>query len=272
MMGLAVMFGIGAAIVAVRLAQSAARPLIAEEADHQVAVAARDLELGAVLRSEDIRLIDWPSSSLPQGYSGNPATLIGRGVMAPVTTNEPLLDSKLAGKGSGGGLPIIIPDGMRGISVKVDEVIGVAGFVLPGTRVDVVVVVEPRGSGGEPTSRVILQNVRVLAAGQSIQHDAEGKPQTVTVITLMVTPQEAELLALASNQGRIQLALRNTLDTAEAPTPGALLANLSSSRRPQVTARDGTRQSSNPAESGRKVVEMYRGGQRTLTTFRNGSQ
>src|SRR5439155_16731747 len=116
-------------------------------------------------------------------------------------------------KDAGGGLPIIIRDGMRAMSVRVDEVIGVAGFVLPGTHVDVLLSLDKGDNRSQSITRTILQNVQILAAGQSVTRDKEGKPQTVSVVTLLVSPEDAELLVLATKEGRLQLALRNTLDT-----------------------------------------------------------
>src|SRR5690606_16244523 len=152
---------------------------------------------------------------LPVGYYGSSAEVIGRGLITPVAANEPLMATKLADIESGGGLPIVIPEGMRALSVRVDEVIGVAGFVLPGTRVDVLLTITPpTGTNQIPVTRIILQTIQTLASGQTIQRDADGTPQTVSVVTLLVSPDQAERLALASTEGRIQLALRNTLDMA----------------------------------------------------------
>ena len=142
----------------------------------------------------------------------------------PLHPNEPLLESKLAPKDGGGGLPVAINEGMRALSVKVDEVISVAGFVVPGTRVDVLLTMDGPGGGKEAITKVILQNVQALAAGQSVEKDKDGKPQPVGVLTVLVTPEQAESLALASNQGKIQLALRNTLDTLHIKTDGARAA------------------------------------------------
>ena len=157
---------------------------------------------------------------------------------------------------------------MRAVSVRVDEVIGVAGFVLPGTRVDVLLTLDKGPSRPQSITKTLLQNVQTLAAGQSVQRDKEGKPQTVTVITLLVSPDDAELLALASKEGRLQLALRNTLDTLAVTTNGARADKLSPSApsgsapsRPQ-RARPVATPRANPT-----VVEGYKGGERTLTTF-----
>jgi pilus assembly protein CpaB len=140
--------------------------------------------------------------------------------------NEPILPAKLASKEAGAGLPPIIPPGKRALSVRVNEVIGVAGYVLPGTRVDVVATANPSTRAEDITTKVVLQNVEVLAAGTRLEQDTpDGKPMQVTVVTLLVTPEESERLTLASTEGKIQLALRNPLDT-ETPTTSGVKPNM----------------------------------------------
>jgi pilus assembly protein CpaB len=242
------------------------QPVVAAPAPEQggtvrVAVATRDLPLGTILRSEDVKLVGWPDDVLPMGYAATTADLVGRGLITPVQTNEPILSAKMADRESGGGLPILIPEGMRAVSVKVDEVIQVAGFVTAGTRVDVMVTMAAEG----PTqTRTFLQNIQALAAGQTIERDIEGKPQTVSVITLLVTLQQAERLALAASEGRIQLALRNQIDSQEVQTSGARTATLFEGPRPAGVRRAVAV----PAQAReRAVIEAYRGGTRTLHTF-----
>lgn len=194
-----------------------------------VVAAATDIKLGTVLRNVDLRTIEI-AGPLPQGAILKPADAIGRGVISDLYSGEPVLESRLAPKGSGGGLAATIPDGMRACAVKVDEVVGVAGFVTPGMRVDVLISGNPPGTTANSTQgsqvRTLLQNIQVLSAGTDIQRDAEGKPQQVQVVNLLVTPQQAEALSLASNQTKIQLVLRNPLDTKVADTPGTGLARL----------------------------------------------
>lgn len=240
----------------------------------RVAVAARDLGVGSVLAPTDVKLVEWPADALPAGYVRSPEELIGRGVLMPLRANEPLLPGKLAPQGAGGGLPVIIPNGMRAVSVRVDEVIGVAGFVVPGTRVDVVVTLSQRNGHGDATSLVAVQNVQVLAAGQSIQQDSAGKPQTATVITLLVTPQQAETLALASSEGRIQLALRNTLDPGSTTTAGTRVSSMvGGAPEPVVPAArpaaapPSARPSPAPPRHHGPVIEVFRGSSRSVTTF-----
>lgn len=186
-----------------------------------VVVAAADLEVGAELGRDDIRIIDWPANGVPAGAIGDPNEVYGRGLILPVIQNEPILPNKLASKEAGAGLPPAIPPGLRAVSVRVNEVIGVAGYVLPGTHVDVVATVSPSEQRGDMTSKVILTNVQVLAAGTKIDRDTDkNKPMPVSVVTLLVNPEESERLTLAASEGKIQLALRNPLDRATPATRG----------------------------------------------------
>src|SRR5688500_14958055 len=192
-----------------------------------VVVAAAALDVGAELRGDDLRIIEWPAHAVPAGAFPTIKELVGRGVVIPITMNEPILPAKLASTEAGAGLPPAIPEGFRALSVRVNEVIGVAGYVLPGTRVDVVATVSPTNQPDQMTSKVILTNVQVLAAGTKIERDLENdKPVAVSVVTLLVDPVEAERLTLASTEGKIQLALRNPLDKSKPETPGVRPAGL----------------------------------------------
>lgn len=188
-----------------------------------VVVAATDLQLGAELREDDVRVIEWPSAAVPAGAIGDKKEVIGRGLITPVIQNEPILPLKLASKEAGAGLPPVIPPGLRAVSVRVNEVIGVAGYVVPGTHVDVLTTINPSSSGpqqGQMTSKVILTDVQVLAAGTKIETTEKDKPMPVSVVTLLVNPDEAERLTLAATEGKIQLALRNPLDRSAPATRG----------------------------------------------------
>jgi pilus assembly protein CpaB len=192
-----------------------------------VVVAAADLQIGAEVKKEDVTVVNFPAGQAPQGSFSKPADVIGRGLIVPVVMHEPILSAKLASKEAGVGLPPVIPEGMRAVSVRVNEVIGVAGYVLPGTRVDVVATASPTNERSDTTSKVILSNVQVLTAGTRMEQDQEqGKPVQVTVVTLLVNPEQAERLALASTEGKIQLALRNPLDQGAPVTPGIKTAAL----------------------------------------------
>jgi pilus assembly protein CpaB len=177
-----------------------------------IVVAAQGVSVGSRLSEADLRLAPWPRAVPLKGSFQNIADVIGRGVVVPMISNEPILESKLAPTGSGAGLTAAIPDGMRAVGVKVNDVIGVAGFVVPGSRVDVILSGSPGKEGEVEMSKVILENIQVLAAGQNVATDGNGKPQNVQVVTLLVTPQQSQKLALASVDGNIQLALRNPLD------------------------------------------------------------
>jgi pilus assembly protein CpaB len=219
-------------LVGVRLAAS--KP----QAATRLVAAAKDITLGTVLSSTDLTTIQVVGSA-PQGAILDPKNAIGRGVISAIYTGEPILDSRLAPLGSGGGLAPTIPQGMRACAVKVDEVVGVAGFVTPGQRVDVLISGIPPNSGNnqDTESKTILQNIQVLSAGTDIQKDASGKPQQVQVVNLLVTPEQAQALSLASTQMRIQLVLRNPLDNSVTPVPETQLATLFSGGKPAVVAK-----------------------------------
>ncbi len=208
---------------------------------HPVVVAATGLDVGAELRREDLRVIDWPAESVPAGTFSNPQDLVGRGLIQPVVQNAPILEGALPPKEAGAGLPPVIPEGMRAVSVRVNDVIGVAGYVLPGNHVDVVATVSPTDQHPDTTSKVILTNVQVLTAGTRIERDTEDhKPVTVNVVTLLVDPLQSERLTLASTEGKIQLALRNPLDKTAPQTPGirpAALLGFAPPARPSVITR-----------------------------------
>src|SRR5437773_1864895 len=221
----AFMVALGASLVLYRVLVN--RPAsAAPTATVQIALAARDLELGTVLKETDIKLAAW-SGPVPVGATKRVEDLVGRGVVTPIYAQEPVVDSRLAPRGAGGGLAAMIPPGKRAVAIRVNEVVGVAGFVVPGMRVDVLI------SGAPPTTsnlgtltRTLLQNLEVLSAGQDFKKDAEGKPMAVQVVNLLVSPEEAELLSLAASQTSIQLVLRNPLDHVISKTPGTAMQAL----------------------------------------------
>ena len=245
-----------------------------------VVVAASSLDLGAALRAEDMRTINWPAEAVPAGTFSNPQELVGRGLITPVAQNEPLLPTKLAPVGAGSGLPPMIPDGMRAVSVRVNDVIGVAGYVLPGSKVDVLVTVSPTNQTTDMTSKVILTNVTVLTAGTRIERDVEkdNKPVSVSVVTLLVDPLQAEALTLASTEGKIQLALRNPLDKTNPATPGirpAILLGQSAAPRQAVAVARTARAAAAapvaapaPAPAPLPTIEIIRGDKRATEVVR----
>jgi pilus assembly protein CpaB len=186
--------------------------LEAPEDSVTIVVAARNIPLGTRLKESDLRTATWPRAVPIEGSFERISDVVDRGALVSMVANEPILGSKLAPAGAGSGLPSAIPEGMRAVSVKVNDVIGVAGFVLPGSRVDVILSGSPTRNFGVEMSKVILENIQVLAADQNVTTDDNGKPQSVQVVTLAVTPEDSQKLALASAEGKIQLALRNPLD------------------------------------------------------------
>ncbi len=217
----------GASLLLYRLLVNRPQQAKAAPAAARIVLAQRDIEVGTVLKEEDVRLADWPGT-VPPGSSIKAEDVVGRGVITPIYAKEPVIDSRLAPKGAGGGLAAMIPPGMRAVAIRVNEVVGVAGFVVPGMRVDVLISGNrPGGSNTLGTvTKTLLQNIEVLSAGQDYKKDAEGKPVIVQVVNLLVTPMQAEELSLASSQTNIQLVLRNPLDHEVAQTPGTAVSYL----------------------------------------------
>lgn len=194
----------------------------------KVVAASGNIKLGTVLTAANLTTIEI-AGSLPKGTIQDRKDIIGRGVISDLYDGEPILESRLAAPGSGGGLAATIPTGMRVAAIKVDDVVGVAGFVTPGMRVDVLGSGTPPGNQASDQGslvKTLLQNIEVKSAGTDIQKDAEGKPHQVQVVNLLVTPEQAETLSLASSQMKIQLVLRNPLDTEISKVPGSAMATL----------------------------------------------
>jgi pilus assembly protein CpaB len=237
-----------------------------------VIVAAGDIKLGSVLRDVDLSTADF-IGSLPKGAILNKQDAIGRGVVSNIYQSEPILDSRLAAVGSGGGLAATIQPGMRAAAVKVDEVVGVAGFVTPGMRVDVLISGNPPGpvdTAQGPKVKTLFQNVQVLSAGTDIQRDSEGKPQQVQVVNLLVTPQQAELLSLASTQTHIQLVLRNPLDTQVAEVSGSALMHLYADPNAKPVVKPAAlprRVTKSLPQSRLYLIEVFNGSKRTEEKF-----
>jgi pilus assembly protein CpaB len=249
-----------------------------QEKTTRVVVAANDIKLGSVLKDTDLGTVDM-SGPLPKGAIVTPQEAIGRGVISDLYQGEPILESRLAAPGAGGGLAATIPAGMRACAIRVDEVVGVAGFVTPGQHVDVLISgVPPAGesSGSQgPQVRTLLQDIEVLSAGQDIQRDQDGKPQSVQVVNLLVTPAQAEDLSLASNQTKIQLVLRNPLDRVVAQPPGTAVGALFTGKapapaapKPRVVAAPVARPTAPPAKT--FLVQVYNGSKRSDQKFVDG--
>ncbi|MEN8144366.1 MAG: Flp pilus assembly protein CpaB [Gemmatimonadota bacterium] len=268
---LALVSGVAAAYLALNVLNQRESPIATTRANlSEVVVAARDLPLGSVLTAQDIKLVEWPGNTLPVGYSSSTEEVLGRGLITPVAENEPLLSTKMALAEAGGGLPIVIPEGQRAVSVQVDEVVAVAGFVLPGNRVDVLVTLDQATYSDNPITKLIMQNIAVLSAGQIIAQDANGTPQVVSTSTLLVTPEEAERLVLAATKGRIQFALRNTLDLDSLTTPGMRVTGLVPGGQP--VRRTTTSRRSAPAPRRAPQIEVIRGADVETETVPGDSQ
>jgi pilus assembly protein CpaB len=196
-------------------------------ASKKVVVAAIDIELGSRLNPQLLKIIDWPSGSLPAGAFDDPQALQDRVVKTSILRGEPLLEAKLAPVGSTGGLSAVIPEGKRAITVRVNDVVGVAGFALPGNYVDIVVntQVEGEASGDRQISKIVLEHILVLAVAQEANRD-ETKPKVVNAVTLEVTPDQAERLDLARSVGTLSLVLRNQIDKDGAETAGVMKRQL----------------------------------------------
>ncbi len=242
----------------------------AEPASSQVVVvAARDLAVGALLGEEDVRTVEWPGNAIPVGYATSVPDVVGRGLIQAVKLNEPLLEGKLSDRNGQGGLPIVIPEGMRAITVPVNEVVGVAGFVVTGTRVDIVLIINAP-NGGDMVSKTILQNVEVLAVAQNYQPNPEGEPAVVSVATLLLSPEDAERLILATSQGRIQLTLRNMIDVQTVRTAGVRTSGLLTGALGGLGGGTSRRAAAVPAATAEETgttVELFKGGKRALIRF-----
>ena len=243
----------------------------AQHSTTRVVVAATDIKLGSVLRDVDLGTAEMAGPA-PRGAIVNPQDAVGRGVISNLYQGEPIMESRLAAVGSGGGLAATISPGMRACAVKVDDVVGVAGFVTAGMRVDVLISGNPPGAvnSSEGTMvKTLLQNIEVLSAGTDIQKDGEGKPKQVQVVNLLVTPEQAEDLSLASNQTHIQLVLRNPLDNKIATTSGTAMGALFADKNgaPPKPRTTGTPRAVPKPESRVYLVEVFNGSKRSEEKF-----
>ncbi len=246
-----------------------------QAATTRVVSAATDLKLGTILTAANLSTMEI-AGALPKGAILKPENAVGRGVVSDISQGEAVLESRLAVAGSGGGLAATIRKGMRACAIKVDEVVGVAGFVTPGMRVDVLISGDPPGANhGEGTQvRTLLQNIEVLSAGTDIQKDAEGKPQQVRVVNVLVTPEQAEILSLATslspggNSSHIQLVLRNPLDTELAEVAGTGIGQLfgGGPASPPRLKTAGIVREMKPAPTVYSIV-VYNGSQRSEQKF-----
>jgi pilus assembly protein CpaB len=250
-----------------------------------VFVAARNLGVGTLIRDLDVTLAPW-AGSIPQGAVAKKEDLVGRGVVSSIFQGEPMLEARLAPKGAGAGMAATIPPGMRAVAIRVNEIIGVSGFVVPGMRVDVLIAGSMPGAPSNvgTLSKTLLQNIEVLSAGQNIQKDTEGKPIAVPVVNLLVTPEQAEVLSLASTETKVQLVLRNPLDTQIVKTSGTAVSHLFSGQKLNIpAANDAPRRRAQPVvkpavlvqpakEKAPVVVEVIQGNSRNSVKFTEESR
>ncbi|MGA8216078.1 MAG: Flp pilus assembly protein CpaB [Candidatus Sulfotelmatobacter sp.] len=240
------------------------------EAGADVIVAADDIQVGSRVEDRDVRIAKFPASGLPAGAYAKKSQVMGRGVIIPISRGEFILPSKLAPENAGAGLPSLIPPGMRAVSVRVTDVVSVAGFVGPGTRVDVLLTGTPNGSSESQTTTV-LQNVAVIASGHTLERSATGEAQSTPVITLLASPEDAERLTLASVEGKIQLSLRNPLDTHQDPVDAANAKGLykggtPAASPPRTNIRPVRQQKTEKPPPSPSVlsVEVYKGDKKTV--------
>jgi pilus assembly protein CpaB len=203
----------------------------------KVVVSAHELAAGSVLKAEDLTTADWPANLAATGVFGKVDEVVGRSLVYPIGEKDIIRERDLAAPGSGIGLTAKIPPGMRAVSVRSNEVVGVAGFLYPGSRVDVLATLRPMGGQSsitQPITQTVLQDVEVITAGQRIQPDPEGKPQTVTVVTLLLNPEDSQKLLLASNQATIQFVLRSGADKEKVETRPVNIDELVTGKKKEV--------------------------------------
>jgi pilus assembly protein CpaB len=225
----------GSAIFTVWLSKKFAKPVAQTTGEIHYVAAAQDLQAGDVLSPGMLKLVPWPSSSPLNGAFPKPDALNGRIVLFPLSAGEPIIERQLAAAGSAPGLSMKIPDGMRAISLRSDAVVGVAGFLLPGTHVDVLVTYRSPNSS-ESITATVLQDTQVIATGQKMEPDPGGKPTTTDVVTLLVNPQDAEKAVEASSQGSVHFVLRNGSDHQQLSSDPVQLSQLGSVPAPPTHA------------------------------------
>jgi pilus assembly protein CpaB len=238
----------------------------------EVVMAAKDLEVGSKIQPGDLRVEPWPTGQLPEGAHEDIELVIGRVPMSRILAQEPVLDRRLAAPGAGVGLATKVPDGMRAMAIRVDDVNGVSGFVMPEARVDVLITGVPQDNpeSGRMT-KTILGNVHVLSAGEHLAPDSSGRPQRVPVVTLLLTPVQSEMVTPAQTQGRIQLVLRNGRDEGVADTTGVNESELFGSAPKTINvSRPAPRVAfvaPPPAPPPPLQIEVFRGKELSTQTF-----
>jgi pilus assembly protein CpaB len=229
---------------------------------NRVAVAKVAIPLGTKIIPEQVMVVQFPPESTPDGAFDSVEKLTGRVAVTNIAPREPITEARLAAEGTAGGLSAVIPEGYRAMTVKVDDVVGISGFIMPGTLVDVVVVIDPAERGGlaDPISKIVLQNIKVLANGQNIDKPQDQREaSSVKAVTLLVTPEQAEKLALATSEGKLQLVMRNSIDQGDEQTTGinkrALLGGERAVPQPEPGALKSEQVKPNPKPMARPRVE-----------------
>ncbi|GAC1360124.1 MAG: Flp pilus assembly protein CpaB [Acidobacteriaceae bacterium] len=226
----------------------------------------QSLSAGTALSRDNIRMIAWPANHPVEGALTKPEQAEGRSLIYPVGADQPLLEASLAQAGSGIGLSVKIPNGMRAVSVRSNDVVGVAGFLYPGSHVDVVLSMRTETSP-TPVAQTILQNVPVLTAGQTFEPDPKGKAEQVNVVTLLLTPHDAEKMVLATQQGTIQFILRNGADQTQANTPPVKIAEMLDQKPEPVKKAEFKRTQAVIPVKSQYSVETIAGEKHTTETF-----
>jgi pilus assembly protein CpaB len=224
---------------------------------NKVAVAKVAIPLGSKIIPEQIMVVQFPKESTPDGAFDTPEKLAGRVAVMNIAAREPITESRLAPEGTSAGLSAVIPEGYRAMTVKVDDAAGISGFIMPGTLVDVVVVIDPREGSGmqDPISKIVLQNIKVLANGQNIDKPKdEREANSVKAVTLQVTPEQAEKLALASSEGKLQLVMRNQIDQGDEQTPGVNKRGLLTGEAALKSPEPGSLKSEQPKQETKPAV------------------
>lgn len=236
----------------------------------QIVVAAADLPVGWTLSQKDVSLLDWYSDALPSGAFTKTDAVVGHPLLYPMSAKEPILTRDLGVEGAGIGLAGKIPEGMRAVAVRSNEIVGVAGFLYPGSRVDLLMTFTPPG-GTMPLTDTVLQNVEVLTAGQTIEPDPQGKPQSVNVVTLLLSPENSQRLQLASAQGNIQFVLRSGADQKSAEVRPTRLDELMVGQKPAapVVAAPGVKHAPRKTTPAPPIylMEVIQGTQRSVQKF-----
>jgi len=223
----------------------------------KVVVAKVSIPIGSKIIAEQLMVVQFPTESTPDGAFEAPEKLAGRVAVTNIAAREPVTESRLAPEGTAAGLSAVIPEGYRAMTVKVDDAAGISGFIQPGTLVDVVVVIDPREGSGmqDPISKIVLQNIRVLANGQNIDKPKdEREANSVKAVTLQVTPEQAEKLALASNEGKLQLVMRNQIDQSDEQTQGVNKRTLLTGETATKTPEPGSLKSEQPKQESKPAV------------------